>query len=371
MRSGHVLFTYLSLFIFGFIDNARGPVYPKVIEVFNASNSESSWMFTLTSLVSFLMSLAIPLWLARFGAVKASKAAMLFHAAALLAMGGAGLSGEYFWLFLAGSACLGVAIGIQSVTVNLIISKVSTPYNGSRLFSGLHSMYGMASLLAPLLLGVTFGLGLSWQWTLIVLTALPLAHFIFYFRLAPLDLSQAATAKGGAPFKTVARLGVVFSFYMATEILISSRMVAYLNSTDTVGLDKASYALTAFFILLLAGRLFFSFHTPRIPGKILLLVSAGATLGFYLAALLWNPLALALTGASISYFFPFGMNHIKSRYDQAEAIIAKVMMFSGAMLASMHFLFGLLSDSFGIERAMWIGPMFVLVVLALLFFERD
>lgn len=370
MRSSYILFSYLSLFVFGFIDNARGPVYPKVLEVFSLSSSEGSWMFTLTSLVSFSVSLAIPLWLSRFGAVRAGKAAMLFHAGALFFMGFAGLSGRAFWLFLLGCALLGAAIGIQSATVNLVVSKTASPANASRLFSGLHSMYGLASLLSPLLLGAVFSLGFSWQKTLIVLALAPLLHFFWQLKLPALDLSRSSGLGGGGGGKSSFKLGIIFSFYMATEILVSSRLAAYIYGTGAAGLDVASYSLTAFFIFLLGGRLFFSFYTPRASSRSLLLVSAGATLVFYLLGLLWHPFILPLTGASISYFFPFGMNHIKANYPDAEAVIARVMIYCGAMLASMHFVFGMAADAFGMAKAMWIGPVLVVVVLVFLQLER-
>ena len=148
MRSSYIIFSFLSLFIFGLIDNARGPIYPKVIEAFGISNSLSSWIFTLTSLVSFLITLASPRWLKRMGAVKASKAAIAFHGLALIVMGASSIYAQSFSLFLVASAILGLAMGIQSVTLNLIISRVSTPLNGRKLFSGLHAMYGAASFLS-------------------------------------------------------------------------------------------------------------------------------------------------------------------------------------------------------------------------------
>lgn len=315
--------------------------------------------------------MAIPFWLARFGAVKASKAAMLFHACALLCMGVSSLLQTSFWLFLVGSALLGMAMGIQSVTVNLIVSKVSTPFNSSRLFSGLHSMYGLASLGAPLLLGAVFRFGLAWEWVLISMALIPMGHFVYYHKLPALDLAKAGKSDSSAPREAVIRLGLIFSFYVATEILISSRLVAFLYDTGSIDLDMASYGLTGFFLLLLGGRLLFSFYTPPFRNLALLRFSAFLTLILYLMSLLWHPAFIIFTGASISYFFPFGMNYIKSRYRESEAIIARVMMFVGAMLAAMHFAFGMVSDVYGIACAMWIGIGLISVVLSLLLLERD
>lgn len=380
MSSAYVLFSYFSLFIFGLVDNSRGPIYPKVIEVFELSNSASSWIFTVSSLVSFFMALGIPLWISRFGAIRSSKAAMVFHILALGCMGFSGLTGKSYGIFLLGSVFLGLAMGIQSVTVNLIISKVSSLENASRLFSGLHSMYGLASLIGPFILGAVFRLGASWQWCLIFIALLPLIHLIAFRDLAPLGISAKAGQEEKASatksldskfeWKNTIRLGGIFSFYIATEILVSSRLVFFFYS-EGIDLEKASYGLTVFFLFLLLGRVGFSFFTPNIKPLNLLRISVCLTLSFYLLSLLVHPYWLCLSGASISYFFPCGLNYIKNENKEPESVISKVMMFVGAMLAGMHFFFGFVSDLYGIQAAMWLGVLFLCIVFLLLFTERS
>lgn len=366
MRSGYVIFTYLSLFIFGLIDNSRGPIYPKVIEVFGLTKSLSSWIFTLTSIITFTVTMASPVWLKRFGAINATKAAMIFHAASLLCMGFSSLDGEGFWLFLMGSVFLGFAMGIQNLTVNMIIAKVSTPYNGSRLFSGLHSMYGAASLIVPLALGAVFKFGISWQWVIAAMSLIPLAHFFYFKKLEPLNVTGEQSEHGPVSRTLLLKLGIFISFYVAAEILISSRLVVYLVEIGQFKIDNASFGLTGFFILLLGGRLLMTFYVPPFKKINMLLFSIIGTLLLYLASLFISPGFLILTGATMSFFFPFSMDFIKASYPQADAIIPKVMMFVGGMIAGMHFLFGIISDAFGLNAAMCLGVGFIATVLGIL-----
>lgn len=65
------------------------------------------------------------------------------------------------------------------------------------------------------------------------------------------------------------------------------------------------------------------------------------------------------------------MDQIKKTYVDSEPIIAKVMMFVGAMIAGMHFVFGSISEVAGIEAAMWMGPTLLSVSLLLLFKIKD
>ena len=366
MRSSYILFSFLSLFIFGMIDNARGPIYPKVIEAFGVSNSLSSWIFTLTSIVSFLITLCSPIWLKKLGAVKASKFAILLHGLALILMGLTGIQGESFSLFLIASAILGIAMGIQSVTLNLIVARVSNPLNGRKLFSGLHAMYGAASFCAPLALGLVFRYELSWQYSLVFLALIPLAHLMFFKDLGPLGIAQKDEVSTPVSSGTILKLGIIFSFFIATEILISSRLVIYLYKVEGMKLDLASMLLTVFFILLLGGRLLFSFYSPSLKTIYLLRIAVVATLSFFILGLTVSPYFFPFTGFSISYFFPYGMDYVKNKYTQAESIIPKVMMFVGAMIAGMHAIFGVLSELYGLYGAMWVGVAFSSIVLLLL-----
>ncbi|MBC76744.1 MAG: hypothetical protein CME64_12085 [Halobacteriovoraceae bacterium] len=366
MRASYILFSFLSLFIFGMIDNARGPIYPKVIEAFGVSNSLSSWIFTLTSIVSFLITLGSPWWLKKFGAVKASKYAILLHGLALTLMGITSISGDSFSLFLLASAILGTAMGIQSVTLNLIVARVSNPLNGRKLFSGLHAMYGAASFCAPLIMGLVFRYELSWEYSLIFLALIPAAHLLYFKDLEPLGIAQKSEVDTPVSPGTILKLGIIFSFFIATEILISSRLVVYLYKVESMKLDLASMLLTGFFILLLGGRLIFSFYNPSMKTIYLLRMGVGATLGFYILGLTVSPYFFPLTGFSISYFFPYGMDYIKNKYTQAESIMPKVMMFVGAMIAGMHAIFGVLSELYGLYGAMWVGVVLSSIVFLLL-----
>jgi len=365
-QNHYITFTFLSLFVFGLIDNSRGPIYPKVIDVFGLLKSQSSWIFTLTSLVSFFMALTSFKWIGKFGAIKSMKIALGLHAISLIIMGSSSFNKELFWLFLIGSVFLGLAMGTQTVTVNLVISKVSTPDNSSRLFSGLHSMYGAASLLAPLVFGAIFHFDLSWQISLFAMALAPLAMWFKFRNLAPLNLSGPAAMRTATGRKETIKLGIIFSFYVACEILLSTRMVIYLFESD-LSLDRSSYLLTAFFILLLGGRALFSFYRPPFKTITMLKLSLMGTLAIFIVSLLFEPWPLFLCGLTMSYFFPFGMDQIKKTYDDSEPIIAKVMMFVGAMIAGMHFVFGAISELAGIEAAMWIGPFMLGVSLMLLY----
>ena len=76
MKFAYIAFAYFTLFTLGFIDNARGPIYPQFLDYFGVSNALGSWVFTLSSLCSFLTALLAKFWLPRIGIITASKIAL-------------------------------------------------------------------------------------------------------------------------------------------------------------------------------------------------------------------------------------------------------------------------------------------------------
>ncbi len=100
------------------------------------------------------------------------------------------------------------------------------------------------------------------------------------------------------------KLGIAISFYVATEMLIASRLVFYVNEFWHYELDQASSFLSIYFLLLLAGRLFFSFFTVPVKAINLLKGSLLVTIIFYLLGMYVHPYFLVAAGLSMSFFFP-------------------------------------------------------------------
>ena len=83
--------------------------------------------------------------------------------------------------------------------------------------------------------------------------------------------------------------------------------------------------------------------------------------------LTYHPLALSLCGGTMAIFYPCTMNFISELFPkQFEKVTITALLFMGLMLISMHWGMGFLADGLGITRAMYLGPLFMLVVIALL-----
>lgn len=367
MNVTFILIAYFALFTLGLIDNSRGPTYPEVLNQFQVLKSQGSIIFSLSSFVAFLMALSSKVWLNYFGAISSTKISILLHFISTILMGIAGKSDDGFYLFVFASAIFGVGVGVQSVSLNLIIANAVEVDRRQKYFAGLHSMYGLASFIAPVLMGSVYHFGFSWQNYFIFLSIIPLSLFFASLKVKTGHKKITSESRIAVDKKLAIKLGVILSFYVSTEVMLSSRLVVYLNEIWKFELDYASNMLSIYFFLLLAGRMLFTFVPIKFKPKNLLLISALTTIILFVLGMNLHPLFLVFTGASMSFFFPCAMSWISIRYnDQSESLISIVMMFVGGMIVSMHAIFGIISDTYGLSAAFSIGLVLHFTVLYLL-----
>lgn len=367
----YILFAYLGLFVLGIIDNTRGPIYPEILQQFQVSTALGSSIFSLSSLSSFIITLFASKWNNKLGAVNSLKFAVLTHLIAVVLMG---VSAKYqggFWVFLFASALFGIGVGMMSISQNLIVNEFSPVLKRRKFFAGLHSMYGLASLLAPLLMSFVFTLGIAWQDFLLALAIIPLVSLIYSLRLPKQEVTSVSETKGEVSWKLSSILGVILSFYVASEVLLSSRMAYFLRTHYQYDAAKASEYLGIFFMLLLAGRMLFALFHFRIKAYHLLLISAISSLISFLLGLFYHPLFLVICGLTMSFFFPNAMEWVSEKYEnESQLLITRMMIFVGAMLVSMHWMVGGLSDLYNIHIAMMLGPLMLICVIYLLHVQR-
>ena len=371
MNVPYIILCFTSLFAFGFIDNSRGPIYPELLDQFQITKSNGSLIFSLPSLMSFLMALLSRFWLKKLGAINSTKLSLVIIAVATALMGVFAKDPGGFKYFILASALFGIGVGFLSIPINMIIANVVPLENRQKVFAGLHSMYGMASLIAPSILSIVFYQQYNWQNYLMLLCILPLAVLIFSLKINSRGINEQSDSNEKASKDTSIKLGILFSFYVASEILVSSRLVIYLKEMWEMPIEKASSYLSIFFFTLLAGRVLFALVKFKAPLLRLLKISAILSIIFFLLGLYVNPLFLALTGGTMSYFFPTGMTWISSKFEKtSDSIIATVMTFVGGMIVSIHWLVGSISDIYGLNTAMMLGVGMLTVVLYFLHTEQ-
>lgn len=366
MKIRYIIFAYFSLLTIGLVDNARGPLYPEILNFFQANRTQGSLIFSLASFAGLLSTAVSSWWRRKFGIIFSLR---IFVAINLLATVGMGSS---YWInsfsvLLMSSLLYGVSVGGMGVCMNILIEKGSSSELKVRLFAGLHSMYALASLSAPTAVKLLIDSKVPWGSVFMFLSIVPLGCLI-YGSFVERDTSEH-TNKSVAKLsnKVVALVGFIFSMYVTSEVILSSRLV--LIGKDVWGLNfaEASNYLSLFFLLLFIGRASFAIFTIKINAYYLLLLSSGSSLVCYLLGLYFHPVFLSLCGLTMSFFFPCGMDWLSGKFQEnAESLIAAVMVYISVALVSGHWIVGILGDQLGTQNAMLLGPILLGCVLTLL-----
>ena len=120
------------------------------------------------------------------------------------------------------------------------------------------------SVTQPLLFGHFLEWSGYWSSFYMYMGVLPFIVFIFIFKIGRgVPVNDYGKELSGLKFSKRFRYGAVFSFYVASEIIISSRLVYYLMEAKGYSSEAAREGLSLFFLSLMLGRLTFSFLPIR------------------------------------------------------------------------------------------------------------
>lgn len=357
-----IILAYASLLCFGLLDNLRGPEFSEILADLHLSHTQGSLFFAFTSGACFLATLFIPRWVARWGSGHAMVVGLIF------------LGGMYFLEsfsqsllgLLAGAAFFGVGVGLVSVTQNILILEAAPVIRHRQLLSGLHSMYALSALTAPLIAQWFSHEGFSWRGAFRAVSVLPLLLAVWAWRTMPARSSVKGMSAPPPIFGMSGRQWLVvltIASYQIAEIALSTRLTIYLEQSAHWSLAEARNGLFVFFVLLFAGRLLMALRTGSATGRILLF-SAGSSLVSFALGLFVSPYFLLLCGFLMAPFFPLVIEWIGQLFHgHHERMISQGIAWGALGIVTMHFTVGVLADHFSLQTALLIGPAALLVTV--------
>lgn len=375
---GYIVLAYLSLFALGIGDNIRGPLFPEILKSFNVNDTQGAVYYAVSSFCGFVGSLLVRAMLRRWSRVHTLQFSIFLMAVGLIGMG---TVSDFKWL-LVFSGIFGASLGIVGVVQNVLVSVGSAPEKRQQMLAGLHANYGIASVLAPLVVaGVSAWLG-SWRYVFWVVAIVPTALLVgaFFWKDQGSPSSQGTKASKLTPPPPQTRrdhlgqifLAVTLGFYVLAEIMVSSRLALFVRRELNLDLQESSYYLTGFFFFLLAGRLLFTFIHFKWPVRQMLGLFLLTSMLSCAVGLQGYPFFLALSGLFMAPFYPLAMLYISSHYEKSmDSAVSYTMAVQSFCTVIMHGLVGYLTDSYGISTALWVGPLALGMSFAMLMsFER-
>lgn len=363
---------YLSLFTFGFVDNVRGPIFPDLLKEFALSDTMGGMFFLVSSATGLVNNVLLFKWIERIGAFRTTLVYSFAQMLGLLIIG----FGQEFGMTLFGAVFLGTSLGGLGISVNVLVIEGASPARRRQALSGLHSMYGVSSLFAPLLVSLLYHAGLGWRgvlgWVSLGPAVVLVFSLLFFKRFERASGDESGCGqRAGQVLTDLARsrrVGLYFAliatFYVIAEISISTRLALYARRDWGYDIDAANLLLTLYFIGLFLGRLVSAL--VRLPWRSYHILFASSALGMvsYALGLLVHPAWMALAGLFLSVFYPFLMSLISEEHEAISGYVTSWCITLQAFgIMAMHFLLGWLADDFGLGVALWLGPIMLLFVL--------
>lgn len=370
LRWAPLALAYASLFALGMSDNARGALFPELLVDLRLGDAAGSLLFAITSAGVIVGSLASRRALDRLGARALLQLSLLTMGAGLLALAAA----EGLPSLLATSTLFGVGLGGVALAQNMMVEQSAPPELRRRAFAGLHAMYALSSLLAPLAVAAVYRAGGSWRSGLACLAPVSLLVLAAGWAVRPLPTRPRRAAPGASASPGAeAPLGLgpwLIAFAtggaVVAELLLSTRLPLLLQR-EGLGPEPAKLYLSAFFACLLGGRLLVTLVPLRLGNRALLTISASGALALFVAGLGYEPRLLPAVALFLAPFFPVATDLLAEEHrEQLDRGISLTMACVSSLLIPAHIGVGALSEVVGLRRALAIGPAALLLTLTLI-----
>ncbi|SEG51741.1 Predicted arabinose efflux permease, MFS family [Bosea lathyri] len=248
------------------------------------------------------------------------------------------------------TGALGLGFGATTMTLNTLIQGLSTPARQDFAVLTLNALIGLGTALAPLLITLFSWLG-TW-WALPVLMSLSLGAMLLATLRAPLDLPVGEASHGASLPGRFWIYAAAVLLYGIAETLSGNWAALYLSTQRNVSAENASYALTAFWIMLTLGRVIFAVLARKLP---VTLVFVGLplllALAFQLVARAQDAsagiAAFALVGLACSAILPLSLSFAGKEFPAQSAAML------GALIAFYQIGYGIAAFGGGplVERA--------------------
>ncbi|MDX9731925.1 MAG: MFS transporter, partial [Bdellovibrionales bacterium] len=351
-----VAIAWVSLFALGLIDNSRGVVFPDLLREFSLSDTEGSFFFLVCSLATLVHNI----WLYRFLSTTAPLRLIGIYTAIM----GAGavsiaLAPTYMWT-LASAVVLGFGFGGLGVGQNAAVQAAPKQIR-QRALGLLHSMYGISSFLAPLLITYLAHV-VSWR-SAALLLSLPamLICGVAWWVIAN-GCSQESPSQdlqnnrdmrlAQRPTAAFFLAATLVSLLVVAEISISSRLALLARREFGLSAVHAGHLVAAYFAAMTLSRLALGFFVGirgwKPSAKTLLYISFGLGLPFLAIGFLpfavfqdIRLMALAAFGFPIAMGYPLAMTRFAEVFgEKAQAVTSLCLVFQSGASVAMHFVLG-------------------------------
>lgn len=312
---------FLGFIIFGFSENIKGPVIPRIQFDFMLNESQLGTLLSLNAL-GYLLACSFTAFLTRIWGIKivsvAAFGAMILSGVLIYFSHSYPMFASSYFLMYIGNGMLEIALAILGARI--FVKNTGTMMNLT------HGFYGISSTVAPLvatgLMSVTvFGHTLDWRGMYLIMLSLSVLPIIAALRSSfPGD---SLPHEDRIPLRNLMRdpalwlMVLILTFGVVSELAVGGWLVNFLEKAygwDTV---TASGMLSAFFLCFTLARLLLGPLTDRIGFILSLIIFSGLSALCTFAAIIGGEgfaVLFAAAGIGIAMIYPTVMAFIAKRY---------------------------------------------------------
>ena len=368
---------FYAFFVFGFVDNLKGPTLPALLRDLNFSYGQGGTILFGAYLGFMVATLLMGVLTDAIG-----NKAVLALAGAFLTIGLTAFSlVSQFWLLALALFVVGLGLGSIEVGGNALIVNLHSHARG-RYLNLLAVFHGVGSFVVPLYAALLLSSDFTWRqvYQFSILLAAGLALFFVLVKYP----HQAPAAGEGLNLRTLFASGftrrmtwyyVLVTVYVAAEIGIAAWIVEFLQQVKGFSISTSSLYLSLFFAAIMVGRFAGSFVVERIGYLRVMLAAALAATGCLIAGI-FGPdqfaFFLPLTGLFFSIMFPTTTAAVSALHvENLGAILGVLFTFGGLGGALGPWAIGAAGDLVGIEMAFALNIAFcVMMLISLLALRR-
>ncbi len=358
---------FFSFFMFGFIDNLKGPTIAKVM-------SDLSFSYSQAGLIIAAIYLGFTIAVILGGAFSdkyEEKKLILLGSVCVLVGGWFYAFFSTFWLLLSAMAILGFGLGAIEVGASALIIKLHND-DGKRgkYLLLLNFFHSFGAVIGPYYAGQFIEMDINWRviYQVSLILGVVLLMIFLFFRQVKKKVEVKEKTTGKSLFKIATSnympLFYIITFsYVGIEIGMATWIVKYLQDVKSQSSFLSSTYLSLFFACIMIGRLIGSFIVDRLGYiKVMIVCTIFAFISLMTGTMTENNLAffLPLTGLFLSIMFPT-LAAAVSAISNKHVNIRLGFLFAFAGMGGMFgpYILGFFSDIMGLASAF----VFILPVL--------
>lgn len=353
---------YFSLFVYGFLLTTIGPHLPVIAAQFKISMKSAALVNTFLSF-GFLGGVIAAGRLLKWPKLSGISTMSIMTLSGLLAFFVE--SPIFFYMAYVG---MGIAGGAMEINSNTSIVKYGRERSGLFL-NILHFYFGIGALTGPVVASWLISVGM-WKYSYLIVAVVSASVALGMTRMQCDNDKSLRTFGWVKLFRHPVFIagGIMVTAYIGFEMSINSWLVTFLEKKNTFSMERASQALSVFWIMMTIGRVFFGYLTIRIGRLYLLVVSVVFAGILFVAFVRFSDTVLLdwLFVAGIGFFMSSMMPLIVSILNDHSPVPEKdanvyIMVFMGLGVMVFPYLIGIISETYSLKDSL--SGLIVLPVL--------